>query len=58
MLRALDGLPINQEGDGVLCFRDTVVWFTGCDASSRTGHHTGRDSLVLEEPTADVDVMG
>jgi len=54
---ALDGLPIDQEGDRILSLGHAIVWCAGGDPGSRAGHDTGRNCDVLQDPAADVDVV-
>lgn len=54
----LDRLPIHKEGDGVLGLRHAVVRVARCDTRGGAGNYASRDSKVLEDPAADVDVMG
>lgn len=54
----LDRLPVYKKGDGILGFRYAVVRVTRCDTRCGTRDHSGWHGKVLEDPAADVDVMG
>jgi len=58
MLWAFDGLPVDQQRNGVFCLRNTVVRLTGRDACCRTGDDAGGNGYVLKHPAADINVMG
>jgi hypothetical protein len=56
--RAREGLPVNEECDGVFGLGDAVVRFSRSDARGSAGHNSSGDRLPLEEPAAYVDVVG
>jgi len=58
VFRTLDRLPVYEKGDGILSFRYAVVRVTRCDTRCSTRDHSGWYGKVLEDPAADVDVMG
>jgi len=55
---ALDGLPIHEERDSILSLGDAIVWRRGRNPRRSTGYNASGDSNSLEEPTADIDVVG
>lgn len=57
VFRTLDRLPVYEKSDGILGFRYTVVRVTRSDTRCGTRNHSGWHGKVLEDPTADVDVM-
>lgn len=54
---AFDGLPVDEERDGVLCLWHTVVRLACSDACCRARDNTSGDGNVLQDPAADIDVM-
>jgi hypothetical protein len=58
VLRAFDGLEVDQQGDCILSLWYAVVWFASRNTSRSTGHHAGRKCDILQDPAADVNVMG
>ena len=57
MLRALDGVEVDHEGDRVLSLGNAVVRLAGRDSGGSAGYHTGGDGNILQDPAADIDVM-
>lgn len=58
MRRALHGLPVDEQRDRVLGLRDAVVGCGGCDAGGGARGDACGDGEVLQDPAADVDVVG
>lgn len=58
MFGALDRLPINKEGDGVLGLRYAVIRVTGCNTRGCTSNYAGRDGEILKNPAAYINVVG
>lgn len=55
--RAGNRLPINEERYGVFCLWYTVVGFPCSYAGSGTRNDASRYGLVLQDPTANIDVV-
>ena len=53
----LEGLPVDEEGDGILRLRNAVVWLTSGNASSCAGYDARWDGLILHDPAVNVDVV-
>lgn len=58
VFRAGGGLPIDEEGDCVLGLRHAVVGLAGGDTCCGTGDDSGWDCFILQDPAADIDVVG
>jgi hypothetical protein len=57
MFRACDRLPIHEKCDGVFSLRNTIVWFARSYTGGSTGHDAGRNRLVLQDPTTDINMV-
>lgn len=57
MFGTLEGLPVNQESDGVLGLGHTVVGLACGNTRRGAGNNTSGHSNILQNPAADVDVM-
>lgn len=58
MRLALDRLPVHKECDGIFRLRNTIVRFACGDAGRGACHNAGRDSDVLQDPAANINVVG
>lgn len=58
VLGAFDGLPIDQERDRVLSLRNTIVRLARRYTCGSAGDDTGWDGLSIEDPTANINMMG
>lgn len=52
-----DRLPVHKEGDGVLGPWHTAVRLACCNTRGSAGNYASRNGKVLEDPTADIDVV-
>jgi hypothetical protein len=50
-------LPVDKQGDGVLGLGNTVVRLASRNTGGGTGDDTSREHAILDDPTADVDVV-
>lgn len=57
VFRTGDRLPIDEEGYSVFCLGDTVIGFARSYACGSARNDASRYGLVLQDPTADVDVV-
>jgi hypothetical protein len=57
VFRARDRLPIDEKRDSVFSLRSTVVRLARGYTGGGTGHDAGRNRLVLQDPTTDIDVV-
>lgn len=52
-----DRLPVNEERDSVFSLRHAIVGFIGSYTGGGACHNTCGDSLVLQYPATDIDMM-
>lgn len=57
MFQTLHRLPVDEKRDGVFGPRNAVVRFAGSYARCSTGHNAGRNGLVLQDPTTDINMV-
>lgn len=57
VVRALERLEVDHEGDGVLGVGDTLERLASGDTGSGTGNNTSGDGDVLKNPATDVHVV-
>ena len=57
VLRTCEGLPVDEESNGVLCLGDAVERLTRGNAGRSTSNDTRGDGPILHHPAVDVDVV-
>lgn len=58
VLGTLNRLPIDQKRNRVFSLRNAVIRLACCNACGSACHYSRGHSNVLQDPTADIDVVG